>query len=165
MNSVIPASVKVRRANQDDAAALVRLRALMLEDMGLSTQETPWRHAALEWFTERLGDTQNFAAFVVDDPHLGPVSNAVGICDRHAPSPHNLSGIHGHVFNISTDPSRQRRGYARACLKALLDWYGNETEARVINLNATGHGMALYRSLGFAAPRYPALQLRTGRRE
>jgi len=30
----------------------------------------------------------------------------------------------------------------------------------VINLNASGDGIALYKSLGFTEPRYPALQLR-----
>jgi hypothetical protein len=33
----------------------------------------------------------------------------------------------------------------------------------VINLNATSDGTALYRSLGFTEPRYPALQLRLRR--
>jgi len=30
----------------------------------------------------------------------------------------------------------------------------------VINLNATGDGIALYRSVGFTEPRFPVLQLR-----
>jgi len=42
----------------------------------------------------------------------------------------------------------------------LLAWFRDETEARVINLNATGDGIALYRSLGFTEPRFPVLQLR-----
>ena len=42
----------------------------------------------------------------------------------------------------------------------MLAWFRDETEARVINLNATGDGIALYQSLGFAEPRYPVLQLR-----
>jgi hypothetical protein len=33
----------------------------------------------------------------------------------------------------------------------------------VVNLNAAGDGIALYQSLGFTAPRYPALQLRLAR--
>jgi len=57
-------------------------------------------------------------------------------------------------------PQWRRRGYARACLDALLGWFRDETEARVINLNASGDGIALYKSLGFTEPRYPALQLR-----
>lgn len=52
------------------------------------------------------------------------------------------------------------RGHARACLDALLAWFAEDTGARVVNLNATADGAGLYRSLGFAAPRFPALQLR-----
>ncbi|SFF44591.1 Ribosomal protein S18 acetylase RimI [Actinacidiphila alni] len=154
--------VVVRRATVADAEALVRLRALMLEAMGtrVGGQDAPWRARARTWFAERLAATDEFAAFVVDDPELGVVSNAVGTCDRHAPGPNNLSGLHGHVSNVCTDPRRLRRGYARACLEAVLDWFAEETQARVINLNATPDGADLYTDLGFAAPRHPALQVR-----
>jgi ribosomal protein S18 acetylase RimI-like enzyme len=158
----ISPAVVARRADIRDASALVRLRALMLAEMGMDTEAegSAWQRTAHAWFESRLADTGSFAAFVVDDPVLGVVSGAAGMCDRHAPNPRNLSGVHGHVFNISTDPRCRRRGYATACLTSLLAWFGEETEARVINLNATGDGIGLYRSLGFAAPRYPALQLR-----
>ncbi|MGP3926682.1 GNAT family N-acetyltransferase [Streptomyces sp. 8N616] len=121
-------------------------------------QDAPWRRAAEEWFVQRLHEKGDFAAFVAHEPELGVVSSAVGTCDRHAPGPANLSGLHGHVFNISTDPRRRRLGYARACLDALLAWYRDETDVGVINLNATPDGLSLYHSLGFAAPRFPALQ-------
>jgi GNAT superfamily N-acetyltransferase len=63
------------------------------------------------------------------------------------------------VFNMSTLPAHRRRGHARACLEALLEWFRDETEARVITLNATRDGIALYRSVGFTEPRFAALQL------
>jgi ribosomal protein S18 acetylase RimI-like enzyme len=159
-----PERIRVRRAGVADAAALVRLRALMLAAMGVDVgpEDARWRGAAEDWFAERLAATGEFAAFVVDDPALGVVSNAVGACDRHAPGPTDLVGLHGHISNVSTDPRRLRRGYARVCLEALLDWFAADTGARVINLNATPDGDTLYRSLGFGAPRHPALQLRTG---
>jgi GNAT superfamily N-acetyltransferase len=151
----------VRRAAAADAEALTRLRELMLSDMGmLNTGADPgWRDRAEAWFAERLDDKDDFAAFVVAHPD-GVVSCAAGLCDRHAPGPGNPDGVQGLVFNMSTDPDWRRRGYARACLDALLAWFRDETEARVINLHATGEGIALYRSYGFAEPRYPALQLR-----
>jgi ribosomal protein S18 acetylase RimI-like enzyme len=153
-----------RRAVPADAAALVRLRALMLHEMGTDPGggDAVWRGAAETWFAERLGRPGEFAAFVVEDPELGLVCSAVGVCDRRAPGPADLSGLHGHVFNISTDTRRRRRGHARACLLALLAWFRDETECRVINLNTTDHGAELYRALGFDAPRFPALQLRMG---
>lgn len=159
-----------RRAVPADAAALVRLRALMLQEMGMDVgdEDAEWRAAAEKWFAERLAETREFAAFVVDDPELGVVASAAGSCDRHAPGPANPSGAHGHLFNVSTDARRRRRGLARACLDALLAWFHEETDCRVIDLNATQDGMALYHSRGFAPPRFPALQLRnapaTGRR-
>jgi GNAT superfamily N-acetyltransferase len=156
--------VTVRRATVADVEALVRLRGVMLAAMGTRTggDDAPWRARARTWFAERLAATGEFAAFVVDDPELGVVSNAVGACDRHAPGPANLSGLHGHISNVCTDPRRLRRGYARACLEAVLDWFAAETQARVINLNATSDGAGLYTDLGFAAPRHPALQMRLG---
>ncbi|WP_329493888.1 GNAT family N-acetyltransferase [Kitasatospora herbaricolor] len=155
---------RVRRATAEDAHELVRLRALMLDAMDIPTgpAKAPWRADAHAWFVERLGRPEEFAAFLVEDLELGVVSCAVGSCDRHAPGPANRSGLHGHVFNVSTDPRRRGRGHARACLDALLTWFTEETGVGVVNLNATADGAGLYRSLGFAAPRFPALQLRIG---
>ena len=156
---------KVRRAEVADAAALVGLRAQMLADMGqdVGGEDDPWRASALEWFADRLGDRQEFAAFVIDDPAAGVVASAAGVCVHHAPGPGNVSGVRGHVFNMSSAPTHRRLGYARACLEALLAWFADETEARVINLFASQDGIALYRSLGFDAPQHPGLELRLTR--
>jgi ribosomal protein S18 acetylase RimI-like enzyme len=152
----------VRRAVAGDAAALTRLRAQMLSDMGrLNEGSDPrWHGVTEEWFARRLREGKDFAAFVIDDPDLGVVSCAVGVCDAHAPTPGNLSGLHGNVSNMSTDPRFRRLGYARACLEALLASFRDETEARVVKLNATNDGIALYRSLGFIEPGNPELQLK-----
>lgn len=155
--------VRVRRATADDIGALVRLRALMLDDMGMDVGDdgAPWRAGAAHWFADRMPLADEFAAFVVEDAELGVVACAVGACDAHAPSPANPSGLHGHVSNVSTDPRRRRRGHARACVGALLTWFRRETRVTVVNLNATGDGAGLYESFGFEAPRHPALRLRT----
>ena len=161
MGLYVPIGRKVRRAVAADAADLVRLRAQMLADMGRSVGDDadPWRASAEDWFADRLVREQEFAAFVVDDPDDGVVACSAGICDFHAPGPGNLTGVRGHVFNMSTLPAHRRRGHARACLEALLDWFRDETAARVINLNATPDGIALYRSVSFTEPRFAALQL------
>jgi GNAT superfamily N-acetyltransferase len=162
MDNAQPLPLAVRRAAAADAAALTRLREVMLADMGMlaAGADPGWRDKAGVWFAQRLEGKDDFAAFVIEHPDLGVVSCAAGLCDRHAPGPGNPGGVQGLVFNMSTDPRCRRRGYARACLDALLAWFRDETEARVINLNAAGDGTALYRSLGFTDPRYPALQLR-----
>ncbi|MFJ9680422.1 GNAT family N-acetyltransferase [Streptomyces sp. NPDC101194] len=158
-------TVRARRATVDDVPALVRLRGLMLADMGIETgdADAPWRAASARWFTEQMRRPDMFAAFLVDDPELGTVSSAVGACEARAPGPASPSGLRGHVSNVSTDPRRRRRGHARVCLEALLTWFREETQVVVVDLNATGDGAALYESLGFTAPRHPALQLRTER--
>jgi hypothetical protein len=106
----------VRRAAAADAAALTRLREVMLSEMGMlaAGADPGWRDKAEAWFAQRLDSKDDFAAFVIEDPDLGVVSCA----------------------------------------------FRDETGARVINLNATSDGTALYRSLGFTEPRYPVLQLR-----
>ncbi|MGN5632537.1 GNAT family N-acetyltransferase [Streptomyces sp. AC154] len=155
-------AARVRRAVSDDVPALVRMRALMLSDMGLDTgdERAPWRAAAARWFAGRMPLSDEFAAFLVEDPELGVVACAVGACDAHAPSPANPGGLHGHVSNVSTDPRRRRLGHARACVDALLTWFEQETRVAVVSLNATGDGAGLYESFGFAPPRHPSLQLR-----
>jgi ribosomal protein S18 acetylase RimI-like enzyme len=152
----------VRRADVGDAAALVALRVTMLQAMGTPVGDAAasWRVAALDWFTRSLNEPQTFAAFVYEVPEAGIVSGAAGMCDRHAPSPRNAGGLRGHVFNVSTEMHARGRGHARGCLTALLRWFAEETTVSVVDLHATSGGDHLYRSLGFTAPRHPALQLR-----
>ena len=111
----------LRRAAAADAAALTRLRELMLSDMGMlaAGADHGWRDKAEAWFAKRLDDEDDFAAFVIEDPGVGVVSCAAGVCDRHAPGPGNPGGVQGLVFNMSTDPRCRRHGCARACLDAL----------------------------------------------
>lgn len=132
----------------------------MLADMDVPVSGTEWRAAAREWFTDRLQRSGEFAAFVVDDPESGVVSCAVGLCEPVPPGPGNDAGLHGRVLNMSTEPAHRRRGYAKLCLRALLDWFQAETPARVINLNATADGAGMYRSMGFQQPDNTALRLR-----
>ena len=155
-------TIAVRRAGAADAAALVRLRAAMYADMGESADapDAPWRAAAEAWFTAWLPRTDEVAAFVVEEPGAGPVACALGLVEHPPPSPSNPVGVRGHVSQVSTLPAFQRRGYARACVTALLDWFERETDARRLDLSATTSGEPLYRSLGFAPSPYPALRLR-----
>src|SRR5215470_17564491 len=84
----------VRRAAVADAAALTRLREVMLSDMGMLAAGTDpgWRDKAHAWFARRLADRDNFAAFVIEHQDLGVVSCAAGVCDEHAPGPGNPGG-------------------------------------------------------------------------
>jgi GNAT superfamily N-acetyltransferase len=73
--------------------------------------------------------------------------------------PGNPAGEYGYVFNVATDPDYRRRGYSRACIEALLDWY-RERGVHKIDLKASAAGEPLYRSLGFTGSPYPLMRLR-----
>lgn len=154
--------ITVRRATEDDAGELTRLRAVMLTAMGTDPQalaREAWRAGTAAHFRERLADVERFAAFVAEADEPGPVACAVGWLDRHLPSPANPSGDVGYVANMSTDPSWRGQGCGRATLTALLAWMRTRGVARV-DLHATEAGEPLYRSLGFTDPTLTLLSLR-----
>jgi ribosomal protein S18 acetylase RimI-like enzyme len=157
----VPPQVRLRRATVHDVPALVHLRSLMFSSMGsdVGGQDAPWRGAAAGWFREQLDRPEQFAGFVIEHPDEGVVSAALGSCDVRAPSPHNVSGAHGRVFNISTEPAHRRCGYGRACLTALLSWFDTDTGVRVVDLNATPDGAGMYQSAGFGEPAFPSMRL------
>jgi len=124
-----PAQVLPRRATEQDVAALVHLRSLMFSSMGFDVggQDAAWRVAAADWLREQLTMPQQFAGFVMEHPADGVVCAALGSCDARAPSPNDVSGSHGHVFNICTEPAHRRSGYGQACLGALHAWFQTDT--------------------------------------
>lgn len=83
---------------------------------------------------------------------------AVGVVEHRLGSPENPAGTTGHVFSVATDPAMRRRGYSRACMRALLGWY-EERGVRRIDLHASPEGEPLYASLGFARTPAPAMRL------
>ena len=152
--------VEARRALVTDAAALVRLRAVMFSAMGHRIDEASgWEADAEAWFADRLGQPDRFAAFVVDDGD-GPVSVAAGLVIDRAPSPTDIANVRGYVFNVATEPAHRRRGYGNACLAALLRWYAIGTPVRMIDLTATDDGGGMYRAHGFRDTGYPSMRLR-----
>jgi ribosomal protein S18 acetylase RimI-like enzyme len=161
MTTPPPAQVQPRRATKADVAALVHLRSLMFSAMGVDVggQDAAWRLAATRWFLEQLDRPQEFAGFVVEHPVDGVVCAALGSCDARAPSPGNVTARHGHVFNISTEPAHRRRGYAQACLTALLTWFRKDIGVRVIDLAATPDGARLYELAGFRERPVPSMRL------
>jgi ribosomal protein S18 acetylase RimI-like enzyme len=139
----------------------VSLRSLMFSSMGsdVGGQDAQWRAAAADWFREQLDRPGQFAGFVIEHPVDGVVCAALGSCDVRAPSPRDLRGTRGHVFNISTEPAHRRRGHARACLTALLTWFDTSTGVSVVHLSATPEGSGLYTSAGFREARFPSMRL------
>jgi GNAT superfamily N-acetyltransferase len=153
--------VSVRRADRGDVEALVELRAAMFAAMG--DRGAHWRSGAGRWFTDALTRPERFAAFVVDDPTGGVVSGAAAVCELHTPGPANPHGAVAHLFNVCTLPGHEGRGYARACVVAVLGWVRQETPAASVDLAATAAGSGIYRSLGFVPRDTPTMRLSIAR--
>jgi GNAT superfamily N-acetyltransferase len=152
--------MSARPATPDDADELVRLRAEMLRTFGdPRTFNDDWRLPARDTLRERLTGS-SMAAFVVDQPGGGGLAScAVGIVEQRLGSPDNPSGLFGYVFNVSTDPAHRRRGYSRACMEALLEWFRSRGVGAA-DLRASADGEPLYTDLGFVRTADPAMRMR-----
>jgi RimJ/RimL family protein N-acetyltransferase len=144
----------------EDAEELVRLRHVMLSSFD-HVPAGPWEDTAVETLQERLPEEDpTLVAFVIDRPG-GLAACAVGTVEYRLGGPKNPSGEVGYVFNVSTDPDYRRRGYARACMEALIQWYA-ERGITKIDLKASPDGEPLYSSLGFVRTPDPAMRMTLG---
>lgn len=161
MIDVRPA-VEARRARPADAEELMRLRAVMIAGMaGAEPAPGPWQRTGADVLRQQLRDPAAApAAFVVDDPaQPGRLAAcALGAIDQRLPGPGNPTGKVGYVYNVATDPRHRRRGYSRACLRALLTWY-DEQGVNTVDLRASADGEPLYAELGFVRARQPGMRL------
>lgn len=156
----------VRRAAPEDAEEVLRLRQVMLDSVfpaGGAQPPTDWHAESLPTLRARLADPDgDLAAFVVDhpDPERRGMLAAlvVGTLEYRIGRAGNPHGRVGHVFSVATDPGARRRGYARACMEALLDWF-RERGAVQVDLNASAAAEPLYASLGFVRKPDPSMRL------
>ncbi|MFJ3230023.1 GNAT family N-acetyltransferase [Streptomyces sp. NPDC086787] len=152
----------VRRAVPEDAVEVLRLRQVMIDSLATAAPSTQWQEESLPILRDRLADPDgDFAAFVVDDP-ARPGSLAalvVGTIDYRIGKAGNPRGAAGYVFSVATDPGARRRGHARACMDALLDWFRARGVGQV-QLTASAEALPLYESLGFRPKPDPLMELR-----
>ncbi|MEV8316529.1 GNAT family N-acetyltransferase [Streptomyces sp. NPDC059900] len=154
---------RVRQATQDDVAELVRLRALLFENLGgeyfaPASGDTGWRHALAVVLKEQSA-AEGMRILVVDDGARGLAACAVGSVEQRLPGPHLGNGRVGLVIGVVTDPEHRRRGHSRSLMRGLLDWFREREVARV-DLYASHEGEPLYRDLGFVDHPAPALYWR-----
>ncbi|MER5433426.1 GNAT family N-acetyltransferase [Streptomyces sp. NPDC002588] len=150
-----------RRAEPDDAPEVLRLRQVMIDSMFSASASTEWHEESLPVLRARLAEAEKgFAAFVVDHPERpgALAALAVGTVEYRIGRAGNPHGRVGHVFSVATDPDTRRRGYARACMEALVDWF-REQGARQVDLNASAEAEPLYASLGFVRKPDPSMRL------
>lgn len=127
---------------------------------GAGSPSGGWQPGAEATLRHRLAATDgSWAAFAVDQPAgTGLAACALGVIEQRLGSPANPSGRLGYVFNVVTDPAHRGRGYARACMRALLDWY-RERDVRCVDLRATKQAEAIYEEFGFLRTADPAMRL------
>ncbi len=144
----------------DDADELVRLRGVLF-GIADDSDEHGWRDTARRILLRRLAEPEpSMAGFVVDQPGANGrlAACAVGILEERLGGPRNPQGRVGYMFNVATDPGHRRRGYARACTAALIEWFQNQG-AGLVDLRASEDGLPLYASQGFVRTADPAMRL------
>jgi GNAT superfamily N-acetyltransferase len=151
----------VRRATPEDAEEVLRLRQVMLDSVRGGNPATDWQAESLPTLRARLAEPDgDFAAFVVDHPERpGTLAALVaGTVDYRIGRTGNPLGIVGFVFSVATDPDVRRRGYARACMDVLLEWF-RARGVRRVQLTASREAEPLYASLGFRPKPDPLMEL------
>ncbi len=151
----------VRRAVPEDAAEVLRLRQVMIDSMAGADSATGWQAESRPELTARLAEPEGqFAAFAVDHPERpgALAALAVGTIEYRIGRAGNPRGTIGYVFSVATDPGARRRGYARACMETLLEWF-RERGVRQVHLTASADAEPLYASLGFRLKPDPMMEL------
>lgn len=153
--------VTARPATPADADELLRLRILMFGDIKRPGFEEPeWRVNARKYFAEELAEPEGLLlAYVVDRPDdSGLASCAVAFVHRRVPGPGNPSGRGAHIGSVATDAEYRRRGYARACMDALVKACRDRGLGRV-ELRASSEAEPMYRAMGFTRTTDPSMML------
>ncbi|MEV2250323.1 GNAT family N-acetyltransferase [Streptomyces sp. NPDC050147] len=153
----------IRPATQDDIAELVRLRALLFENLGGDyfdppSQDASWQDTLAVVLKDRLA-TEDVRILAVDGGRGSLAACAIGSVEQRLPGPHLRNGRVGLVIGVVTDPAHRRRGHSRSLMAGLLDWFREREVARV-DLYASHEGEPLYRDLGFVNHPDPALYWR-----
>jgi len=154
----------VRVATPADADALVALRAVMFEAMGLApaaVADPVWRVASRAWFADRVEAPG--VRVVVADVGGEVVSAAVGEVTALIPGPNAPNGSVGLISNVATRHTHRRRGLAAACTDDLLHWFQHDTEVTRVDLFATPGGARLYSPRGFRERGFEGMCLRVRR--
>lgn len=150
-----------RQATEHDCADIIRLRKLMHDSMGTVGRPEPgWEKAASDLLRTQLRSPAPYLMVYVVDGDNGPAACATGMVQNRLPSPRNASGLVGYISNVCTDVAYRRRGYARACMTGLMDWFNRQGITRM-DLRASAEAEPLYASLGFERTTDPAMRLNT----
>ncbi|MFC9757708.1 GNAT family N-acetyltransferase [Streptomyces sp. NPDC056921] len=160
----------VRQAVEGDIAELVRLRAMLFDDLGgdffdPASGDDDWLQALAVVLKEQLSADAGAACgtdavrILVVDGGSGLAACGIGTIEQRLPGPHLRNGRIGQVIGVVTDPGYRRLGHSRSIMRGLLDWFRERDVARV-DLYASPEGEPLYRELGFTDHPDPSLYWR-----
>jgi ribosomal protein S18 acetylase RimI-like enzyme len=151
-----PRTGDLRAARLDDSAQLVRLWALLFDEVE-ATPEARWRSHAREWFARYVDDGRT-AAFPVIEVERQLVAAAIGTLEIGAPNPQCPSGRAVRLANVITLPDHRGQGHGTRVAREVIDWARGIGADRV-DLSATPSGQRLYRRLGFTPTSAPRMKL------
>jgi ribosomal protein S18 acetylase RimI-like enzyme len=146
----------VRDADPDDAAALIRIRVVMLEGMGAELDDLTWVPAAVDEVRRQLESGEMLGVVAEDEGSV--ICGALARVWQQLPGPGD-DGTRAWIFSVATEAEHRRRGHARAVVTHLVEHLDARGVAR-IDLTASAEGEGLYLSLGFAHSPAPLLRRR-----
>lgn len=145
----------VRDATPDDAAALIRIREVMLDSFA-GDAGAGWQQDAVRELHDQLEQGSMIGALVEVDGRVA--CGALARVWRQLPGPGD-DGSRAWIFSVATEVGYRRRGLARAVVTHLVERLDSAGTAR-IDLTASEGGEPLYLSLGFARSEAPLLRRR-----
>jgi GNAT superfamily N-acetyltransferase len=153
-------AVVPRAAVGADIPEILRLGEYMYASVGGSVDDV-WRALGRSQLESRLGS--DLLGWVIDDDSVQGRLAACGFVNRtpRLPLPGARTALRGYVQWVVTDPSHQRKGYARSIMGRLMRW-AEDADAAVLDLHSSPSARSLYLELGFVfSPNvdYPASTL------
>jgi ribosomal protein S18 acetylase RimI-like enzyme len=146
----------VRDAAPDDAAALIRIREVMLASFLDDVGDGSWRAEATVVLREQLEAGAMIGVLAEVDGSVA--AGALARVWRQLPGPDD-DGRRAWIFSVATEEPYRRRGLAREVVTRLVERLDARGLPR-IDLTASDDGMGLYLSLGFAPSDAPLLRRR-----
>ena len=146
-------TIRIRRANYDDAGVIADQRHLMFTEMYPEVDEATMqamRDGSFVWTQRMLEQGSYLGWFLVDEATEQSIGGAgIWLLDW-CPSPLELTGNRAYLINVYVNPDYRRHGLARRLLMTVLK-YCQHHHIALVDLHASKVGRPLYESLGFTA--------------
>jgi len=138
-------------ADQNDLELLIKLRFdyFAAEDQIFTPEEKASLTANLTSYIQRHINIDFYAAFAEVD---GQIASTAYLATSEKPANTTWpTGKIGTILNVLTYPEHRKKGYATACLNALIDLAKRENLS-YLELSASEMGQPVYEKLGFKVP-------------